>query len=95
MALAISLFRETRSRCFAQPSFERNDERLRSLAPYREPLFRRRAVDGALDLEEFVDAAHGFAGDRAFVNFARSKNFLLPWLQHAASMIVAGFRRAS
>jgi len=30
-----------------------------------------------------------------FDNVARSKNFLRPWLQHAASMIGAGFRLAS
>ena len=74
------------------PGFEIGNERPRLFPAHGKPLLRRLAVDGTLDLEQDVDAPHGLAGIGASPDFARSKNFLRPWLQQAASRIGAGFR---
>ncbi len=41
-----------------QPDFEIGEQRLGFCLAHRDALLRRHAVDGALDLEQFVDAAH-------------------------------------
>ena len=49
------------------PDFEIGDERFGFCLPHRDALRGRQAVDGALDLEQFVDAAHRLNGDGRFV----------------------------
>jgi hypothetical protein len=50
---------------------------------------QRHAIDGAFDLEQFVDAAHCLNGDGRFGLLCQFEEVLRPWLQ-AASMIGAG-----
>ena len=46
------------------PDFEIGDERFGFCLPHRDALRGRQAVDAPLDLEQFVDPAHRFSGDR-------------------------------
>jgi hypothetical protein len=79
----------------AHPGFEIVDERLCSFLPDSNALSRCLAVDGSLDLEEFVDPTTRSAAIGDFDSVARSKKFLRPWLQQAASIIGPGCRLAS
>ncbi|MGY3347086.1 hypothetical protein ACVI1I_006325 [Bradyrhizobium sp. USDA 4459] len=53
----------------AHPDFEIGDDRPRLITTSRKPLFRRFAVDSALDLKQDIDASHGFAGNRRLSRF--------------------------
>src|ERR1019366_5958120 len=63
---------------FTQPGFECGDERLGSLLTHGEPLFWRAAVDLPLDLEQFVDAPHGLAGNRRVRQLREFEEFSPP-----------------
>jgi hypothetical protein len=52
---------------FAQPSLQRDDERMALLAAHAQAFLRGDAVDLALDGEQGVDSLNGFNGNRCLV----------------------------
>jgi hypothetical protein len=68
----------------AHPDPEIIDQRLCPLLTHSNTFGKHLAVDAALDLEQLVDPAHRFGGDRRLRQCCEVEEGLRPWLQHAA-----------
>ena len=62
----------------AHPGFEVGHQRRHVRLPHGEALLGRQAVDGALDVEDGVDPAHGFGGQRGARDLGEVKQLATP-----------------